>query len=101
MRTFHIGGTATRIAEQSRLDAKNNGFVKFINLNSISTREGDLVVMNRNGSLVVVDEKGREKERYAIVYGAKLKVEDGQPVTLGQLLAEWDPYTFSILPDPR
>jgi DNA-directed RNA polymerase subunit beta' len=97
MRTFHIGGTATRIAEQSQLDAKNNGFVKFVNLTTVNTREGDRVVMNRNGSLVVVDEKGREKERYAIVYGAKLKVEDGQPATLGQLLAEWDPYTFSIL----
>src|SRR3970282_1681417 len=75
----------------------NNGFVKFINLTTVNTREGDLVVMNRNGSLAVVDEKNREKERYAIVYGAKLKVEDGQPVTLGQVMAEWDPYTFSIL----
>jgi DNA-directed RNA polymerase subunit beta' len=97
MRTFHIGGTATRVAEQSKLDAKNNGFVKFINLVTIKTREGDLVVMNRNGSLVVADEKGREKERYAILYGAKLKVEESQPVTLGQTMAEWDPYTFSIL----
>ncbi|MGH9863726.1 MAG: DNA-directed RNA polymerase subunit beta' [Candidatus Acidiferrales bacterium] len=97
MRTFHIGGTATRIAEQSKLEAKNNGFVKFINLTTVKTREGDLVVMNRNGSVAVVDEKGREKERYAIVYGAKLKVEDGQPVTLGLIMAEWDPYTFSIL----
>jgi len=97
MRTFHIGGTATRVAEQSRLDAKNNGFVKFINLQTVKSREGDLVTMNRTGALAVVDEKGREKERYAIVYGARLKIEDGQPVTVGQLLAEWDPYTFSIL----
>src|SRR6201999_4516492 len=52
---------------------------------------------NRNGSLAIVDDKGREKERYAIVYGAKLKVEDGQAVKLGDLLGEWDPYTFSIL----
>ncbi|MFQ5777732.1 MAG: DNA-directed RNA polymerase subunit beta', partial [Terriglobia bacterium] len=85
------------IAEQSRLDAKNNGFIKFITLSTVKTDEGDLVVMNRNGALAVVDEKGREKERYAIVYGAKLKVEEEQPVTLGQTLAEWDPYTFSIL----
>ena len=97
MRTFHIGGTATRIAEQSKLDARNNGFVKFINLTTVKAKAGNLVVMNRNGSLAVVDEKGREKERYALVYGAKLKVEDGQPVTLGQALVEWDPYTFSIL----
>ncbi len=97
MRTFHIGGTATRVAEQSRLDAKNNGFVKYINLQTVKSREGDHVAMNRTGALAIVDEKGREKERYAIVYGARLKVEDGQPVTVGLLLAEWDPYTFSIL----
>ncbi|MDA2913297.1 DNA-directed RNA polymerase subunit beta' [Acidobacteriia bacterium AH_259_A11_L15] len=97
MRTFHIGGTATRIAEQSKLDAKNNGFVKFIHLTTVKAKDGDLVVMNRNGALAIVDEKGREKERYSVVYGAKLKVEDGQPVTLGQALLEWDPYTFSIL----
>ncbi len=97
MRTFHIGGTATRVAEQSRLEAKNNGFVKFINMQTVKSREGDQVAMNRTGALAIVDEKGREKERYAIVYGARLKVEDGQPVTVGLLLAEWDPYTFSIL----
>ncbi len=97
MRTFHIGGTATRAAEQSRLDAKNNGFIKFTNLTTVKTQGGDLVVMNRNGALAVVDEKGREKERYVVVYGARIKVEDGQPITLGQTLVEWDPYTFSIV----
>jgi hypothetical protein len=53
--------------------------------------------MNRSGLIAIVDEKGREKERYHVVYGARLKVEEGQPVKLGQILAEWDPYTFSIL----
>jgi hypothetical protein len=53
--------------------------------------------MNRSGLIAVVDEKGREKERHHVVYGARLKVEDGQPVTLGQTMVEWDPYTFSIL----
>jgi DNA-directed RNA polymerase subunit beta' len=97
MRTFHIGGTATRITEQTKLDAKNNGFVKFVNLSVVEGKQGDLVVMNRTGSIAVVDEKNREKERYSVVYGAKLKVADGQPVTLGQTVVEWDPYTFSIL----
>jgi len=97
MRTFHIGGTATRISEQSTLDAKNNGFVKFVNMNTVRSKEGRLVVMNRNGAITIVDEKGREKEHYSVVYGAKMRVEDGQPVTLGQVLVEWDPYTFSIL----
>jgi DNA-directed RNA polymerase subunit beta' len=97
MRTFHIGGTASRVSEQSRLDAKNNGTVRFVNLVTVRSKEGFLVVMNRNGSITVVDEKGREKERYAVVYGARVKVEDGQHVSLGDVLVEWDPYTFAIL----
>ena len=84
MRTFHIGGTASRVSEQSRLDAKNNGSVRFINLMTVRAKEGHLVVMNRNGSIAIVDDKGREKERYAVVYGAKVKVEDGQQVSLGR-----------------
>ncbi|HET8635922.1 MAG TPA: DNA-directed RNA polymerase subunit beta', partial [Acidobacteriaceae bacterium] len=97
MRTFHIGGTASRVAEQSRLDARNKGTVRFINLATVRSKQGDLVAMNRSGAIAVIDERGREKERYQIVYGAKLKVEDGAAVQLGQVLAEWDPYTFAIL----
>src|SRR3954471_11486576 len=97
MRTFHIGGTASRVSEQSRLDAKSNGTVRFIGLQTVKAKSGDLVVMNRQGSIAVVDEKGRERERYAVVYGAKLKVNEGDQVQLGQVMVEWDPYTFSIL----
>ncbi len=97
MRTFHIGGTASRVSEQSRLEARNNGVVRFINLQTVKSKTGDLVVMNRAGSIALVDDKGREKERYSVVYGAKLKVTDGQPVNLGTVLVEWDPYTFAIL----
>jgi DNA-directed RNA polymerase subunit beta' len=97
MRTFHIGGTASRVSEQSRLEAKNNGSVRFINLQTVKSKSGDLVVMNRAGSIAVVDDRGREKERYSVVYGAKLKVADGGQVQLGQVLVEWDPYTFAIL----
>ena len=97
MRTFHIGGTASRVSEQSTLDAKNNGFVKFDKLVTVRNKQGDHVVMNRNGSILVVDEKGRERERYSVIYGARVKVADGQPVTTGQIIVEWDPYTFSIL----
>src|ERR1700754_4260483 len=97
MRTFHIGGTASRVSEQSRLDAKSNGSVRFIGLQTVKSKSGDLVVMNRQGSIAVVDEKGRERERYAVVYGAKLKVNEGDQVALGQVMVEWDPYTFSIL----
>jgi len=97
MRTFHIGGTASRVSEQSRLDAKNNGNVRFIGLQTVKSKTGDLVVMNRQGSIAVVDEKGRERERYSVVYGAKVKVNEGDAVTLGQVMVEWDPYTFAIL----
>ena len=97
MRTFHIGGAATRVSEQSTQDAKSDGFAKFIKVASVRNEDGGLVAMNRNGIVAVVDEKEREKERYQVVYGAKLCVEDGAPVSRHQVLLEWDPYTFSIL----
>jgi len=99
MRTFHIGGTATRISEQSTQDAKSDGFVRFANygVTTVRNKNGELIAMNRNGKIVVVDEKGREKERYDVVYGAKVLVEEGAPVRTNQILLEWDPYTFSIL----
>ena len=64
MRTFHIGGTASRRAEQTALQARNDGKVKFVNLSTVRNKDGDLVVMNRNGELAIVDESGRERERY-------------------------------------
>ncbi len=75
MRTFHVGGTASRVQDKSRLDAKNNGFVRFINLNTVESKDGTLVAMNRSGSIAIVDDRGREKERYQVVYGARLTRE--------------------------
>src|SRR5438552_1075153 len=97
MRTFHIGGTASRVSEQSTLEARNAGTVRFQGLQVVEAKDGNLVVMNRSGSLVVQDAKGRDRERYPIVYGARLKVKEAQQVDQGQVLVEWDPYTFSIL----
>jgi DNA-directed RNA polymerase subunit beta' len=103
MRTFHIGGTASRVSEQNTLDAKHAGNVRYLGLQVVETHKGadgtggQLIVMNRSGSLVVADDRGRDRERYPIVYGARLKVRDGQKVEQGQTLVEWDPYTFSIL----
>src|SRR6202012_3288792 len=88
MRTFHIGGTASRVSEQSRLDAKNNGTVRFIGLQTVKSKSGDLVVMNRQGSIAVVDDKNRERERYSVIYGAKLKVNDGDRVEQGKVMVE-------------
>ncbi|MCZ6671230.1 MAG: DNA-directed RNA polymerase subunit beta', partial [Acidobacteria bacterium] len=100
MRTFHIGGTA-RVSEQSTITAKNPGKVRFLNLSTVKNQNGDLVVMNRNGSLIIEGEKGLEKERHAIAYGAILKTVDGVQIQPGTLLVEWDPYTFSILTEVR
>ncbi|MBC7840391.1 MAG: DNA-directed RNA polymerase subunit beta', partial [Nitrospiraceae bacterium] len=97
MRTFHIGGAATGSSEQSKQDSKSAGFLRFINVNTVRNAKGELIAMNRNGILAIVDEKNREKERYPVVYGAKILVEDGAPVRSNQDLLEWDPYTFSIL----
>ncbi|MGQ9634478.1 MAG: DNA-directed RNA polymerase subunit beta' [Bryobacteraceae bacterium] len=97
MRTFHIGGAATRVSEQSTQDAKSDGFVRYININVVVNKKGERIAMNRNGTLAIVDERNREKERYQVVYGAKVLVEDGAKVSASQILLEWDPYTFSIL----
>ena len=98
MRTFHIGGTATGSAEQSTQDAKSDGFVKFIDIATVNNAEGELIAMNRNGILAIVDDKGREKERYQVVYGAKVTVSRTAPRSRPtRVLLEWDPYTFSIL----
>jgi DNA-directed RNA polymerase subunit beta' len=99
MRTFHIGGTASKRIEQTSITNRYPGQVKFVNLNTVRNREGDLVAMNRNGEISIVSETGRERERYVIIYGAKLKVQDGQWVEPETLLAEWDPFTIPILTD--
>jgi len=97
MRTFHIGGTATRISEQSKQDAKSDGFAKYINILWVRNEKGEIVAMTRNGILAIVDDKAREKERYPVVYGARITVAEGEPIKANQILLEWDPYTFSIL----
>jgi DNA-directed RNA polymerase subunit beta' len=99
MRTFHIGGTASRIVEQTTLEAKNGGTVKYVDLRTVRNKEGDWIAMNRNGSVAIVDDKGREKEKYQVVYGAALKARDGEKVSPGQTLVEWDPYTMVMLTD--
>jgi DNA-directed RNA polymerase subunit beta' len=96
MRTFHIGGTA-RLEESSKHEARVEGKIKYIDLQTVKTRKGERVAMNRNGALTIIDERGREVARYQIVYGAHILVEDGQQVAEDQLLATWDPFTFAIL----
>ncbi len=97
MRTFHIGGAATRRSEKSGVENRNAGVVKFLGVNVAKKKDGTLIVMNRNGEVLINDEQGRERERYGVVYGAKMLVKDGQEVKAGTALAEWDPYSVPIL----
>lgn len=84
-------------SSSSQLFSRNEGRVRFIDLKTVTSREGEQVVMNRNGSIAITDEKGRERERNKVIYGAKLRVSDGEQVNREQLLTEWDPYTIPII----
>jgi DNA-directed RNA polymerase subunit beta' len=97
MRTFHIGGAASRSAEQTSLEARYDGVLQFDNLKSVLNRDGNHIVTNRNGQIVIVDETGRERERHELLYGTKLLVGPGEEVKAGTQLAEWDPYTMPVL----
>ncbi len=97
MRTFHIGGTASRRAEQSLHVARGKGWVRFDNPKLVRDRLGELVNLSRQAELVIVSEKGIERERYPLTYGAHIKVQEGQEVDAGQVLAEWDPFTNAML----
>ena len=101
MRTFHIGGTASRSAEQTTLEARNDGKVKFYNLKYIE-KAGDLkrlVVIARNAEIAVQDKKGFDREKYPLNYGAIVRVQDGDKIKAGDILAEWDPFSVPILTD--
>jgi DNA-directed RNA polymerase subunit beta' len=97
MRTFHVGGVAGGVIEVNKHEARASGTVRFEDLRTVRNRDGNLMAMNRNGSILLIDNRGREVARYQIGYGATIKVSDGQRVEEGDVLAEWDPFTFSIL----
>jgi len=97
MRTFHIGGTASRMVAQTTIDARHEGIIKFYDLNLAVNSKGDTIIMNRRGEITVLDEQGREREKNPVIYGAKLKVKEGHRVKAGSVLAEWDPYTIPII----
>jgi DNA-directed RNA polymerase subunit beta' len=97
MRTFHVGGTASRRVEAATVEAKAKGIVKFHNLVSVRNRAGGMTVMNRQAEISITTPEGREIEKYPIVYGAKLVVKEGDAVVGGAKIAEWDPYSVPIL----
>jgi DNA-directed RNA polymerase subunit beta' len=96
MRTFHIGGTASRVIEKSKIAAKRGGTVRYHGLRTVVNREGKVTVLNRNGSVTVHDEEEKELEKYHIPVGAIIKAADGGKVKKGEVFVDWDPYTVSI-----
>jgi DNA-directed RNA polymerase subunit beta' len=98
MRTFHIGGTASRRVEQADIRARTAGEIKYIDLNIVQNAQGHNVVMNRRGGeFAILGKAGRERERFPVIYGAHILVADGEKVEPGQLLASWDPFTTPII----
>ncbi len=98
MRTFHIGGTASRRVEQADTRSRTAGKIKYLDLNIVKNAEGHNVVMNRRGGeCAILGKAGRERERFPVIYGAHILVKDGEPVEPGQLLASWDPFTTPII----
>ncbi len=97
MRTFHIGGAASRSAAISSVEVKSPGTIRLTNLKTVRNKEGKLVAVSRSGEISVIDEHGRERERYRIPYGAILNVEDGSQVKMGDVVASWDPHTHPVI----
>ena len=97
MRTFHVGGAASRAAAANGVEVKSKGTIRLHNIKTVRHEKGHLVAVSRSGELGVVDEFGRERERYKIPYGATITVNDADVVTAGQAVANWDPHTHPVV----
>ncbi|MDR4508870.1 MAG: DNA-directed RNA polymerase subunit beta' [Candidatus Brocadiaceae bacterium] len=97
MKTFHIGGTATRSVEESEIKAKRAGTIKYNNLNVVKNPEGKSVAINSNGEILLMDQKGRQIDKHTVVLGAEILVEENDEVVARQLLTRWDPHMVPIL----
>ncbi len=100
MRTFHIGGAA-QLNEQSNLDASSDGFIEYRDLPTLMNKDGKRLAMARNGEIVIKDGEGREMESHRISFGAFLSFEDGAKVTVGDRLAEWDPFSMPVITEKQ
>jgi DNA-directed RNA polymerase subunit beta' len=99
MRTFHLGGTASRAVEQSVHTARYDGRLKIEGVQVVENRKKLLTVMNRNGDAIIVDDSGREREKFKLVYGSVMNFKEGDVIKKGDVLAEWDPYSNPIIAD--
>jgi len=97
MRTFHIGGAASRASAVDSVKVKQDGVVRLINLKTVVNKDKNLVAVSRSGELAIADENGRERERYKLPYGAVIKVKDGDKVAASDVVANWDPHTHPIV----
>ena len=97
MRTFHIGGAASKSAEQSSVEVPFAGVLKLENKHTVTNTDGHLIVLSRNCEIVISDSQGREKSRHHVPYGTKILVEEGTKVKKGQKVAEWDPFTIPVI----
>ncbi len=97
MRTFHIGGAASRASAVDSVQVKHGGRVRLHNIKHVERADGKLVVVSRSSDLAVADDHGREREYYKLPYGAELSVKDGDEVDGGQTVAKWDPHTHPVV----
>jgi DNA-directed RNA polymerase subunit beta' len=97
MRTFHIGGAASRSAAVNNIEIKSNGTAKLVNIKTVAHHKGYLVAVSRSGEISVVNEMGRERERYKVPYGATITIQDNADVKQGQVVATWDPHTHPVV----
>jgi DNA-directed RNA polymerase subunit beta' len=97
MRTFHIGGAASRATAVSRIEVKTSGVVRLKNLKVVKHASGNYVAVSRSGELIVQDDQGRNRERYKLPFGAVLSVHDGSKIKIGAVVANWDPHTHPII----
>ncbi len=97
MRTFHIGGAASRAASINNIQIKSTGSARLHNIKLVEHSEGHNVAVSRSGEITVIDESGRERERYKVPYGAKININDGDAVKSGDILANWDPHTHPVI----
>ena len=97
LRTFHIGGAASKSAEQSTVEVPFAGILKLDNAHTVTNSDGHLIILSRNCDIVIADAQGREKSRHHVPYGAKVMAQEGQKVSKGQKIAEWDPFMVPII----
>ncbi|MGD9390731.1 MAG: DNA-directed RNA polymerase subunit beta', partial [Thioalkalispiraceae bacterium] len=101
MRTFHIGGAASRAAAVNNIEVKSKGTVRLHNIKTVQHASGNFVAVSRSGEITVLDEQNRERERYKVPYGAGISVNDGDAVEAGQVVANWDPHTHPVITEEK